>query len=148
MLEGRFIDYSHGFQDTPHSTDNTVDIVEKYADKFIMACDLPQHTMRDMYLQGDEGDFYFIVDADEVLTNFSNIHKYQIIHGTTNVYGVRLYKNNMQEQLCLRIFRHKPGIKHNVGQCPLIDDKGKLMDGSNYEVVIFNSFWLEHLKQM
>jgi len=153
VIEGRFLENPHGGS-TKNSTDRTVEIAREFTDEIIVAGDLPQHIQRDLYLKGRDRDFYFIIDADEVLhCGVDSLHNL-ILAGDYDVYAVSVMREVERptarqsfalEQLCLRVFAHKSGIRHNVGQCPLIDDKGKLMDGSNYDVKEAKLFWLEHI---
>jgi hypothetical protein len=140
VVEVRF----QGVKGPLHSTDDTIDIAKEYTDEVYLADGLPQHKQRDLYLKGGVGDFYFIIDGDEVLRGC--FPKEEILMGPWDVYAVEVHRRGYRTQLCLRVFRHKKGIRHNIGQCPLIDDRGRLMDGSNYQVQRPRWFWLEHLK--
>lgn len=151
IVEGRFKNHWRPTREL-HSTDGTIEIARKYADELILAGDLVQHKQRDLYLKGGEGDYYFIVDGDEELcTKFNEVspekaYCFKKMLSRSEVWAVPVFRNGRFEQLCLRIFKHKPGIHHNVGQCPLIDDKGCLMDAANYHVAKAETFWLNHLK--
>jgi len=140
-VEGRFCDF-HVPRSTPHSTDGTVEILKRYADKIIFAEDRPQREMRDLYLVGHRGDYYFVIDGDEELQG--DFSKSEI--GEAPVWAVPLREPFRSDQLCLRIFQHVPGIHHGPGQLP-VTGRGTVMDGAHFPVQVAQSFWLRHLKE-
>lgn len=128
---------------TPHSVDETIEIASEFTDEIILFEDLPQHKARDKYLLGKNGDYYFILDADWILKG--KLDKEMILEGKYSVYGVNRYcRDGSFEQYALLIFKHQDGIKHSIGQLPLIDSEGNLMDSTNYEVKPISQFWITH----
>lgn len=146
VVEGRFLENPHGGS-TRNSTDKTVKIAREFTDEVIISGDLPQHEQRDLYLlESKGGDYFFIIDADEVLREMTQETKEDILSGNCVVHGVWIFRGGKPEQLCVRIFRQGfYTLHHCSGQCPLIDGKGRLMDGANYDVKVETSFWLDHI---
>lgn len=98
VVEGRYAQ----FAGTNHSTDATVEIALEYVDEVIRSSGLPQHLQRDLYLRGREGDFYFIIDGDEILRG--RFPKEQILAGPWDVYAVEVRRRGHRATLCLRLF--------------------------------------------
>jgi len=152
VVEGRFSKHWRTGPEfnTPHSTDDTVAVAEKYGCEIILSADLPQHLQRDLYLVGQEGDVYFVIDADQVLEG--EFDKDEILSSDVNVWGVWNHghsdKPDGKPELWLWIRRHigeKP--HHNVGQL-LIDGYGRLMDGTYPSYSLVEKFWLRHLREV
>ena len=129
------------------STDHTRIIAIHSGCEVIRAGGLPQHEQRDLYLLGRQGDFYFVVDSDEVLEG--KFDKQAILNGPHNCYA--LWIRNPQgiypsATMTLRVYRHigeKPS--HNEGQL-LKDGYGQLMDATYQGYTFTDDFWLQHLK--
>ena len=128
---------------TPRSTDGTCELAHQYAHEVYDGSGFPQHTARDAYLRGRKGDYYFIFDADWVL--HGKIDKQEILESKAVWLVEKRCSDGRHEQSVLLIFPHSDGIKHSVGQVPLIDGKGKLMDGTNYPTRVAKDFWIEHV---
>jgi len=142
LVEGRFLGNP---VESPHSTDDTVKIAEAYGCRVIQAEDLIQNEQRDLYLVGEPDDFYFYIDADEVL--MGDFNKEEVLSGSCDVYAVWIKSPILHDQITLRIYRHvgeQP--HHNVGQL-LIDGFGVLMDANYGKGAIAEKFWLHHLKE-
>lgn len=132
---------------TKNSTDSTRKAALAFGCEYIRAGDLPQHRQRDLYLRGWPGDFYFIIDSDEVLEG--HFDKDGILTGPYNCYAVWIRNPPgyyPSATLTMRIYRHigeRPS--HSEGQI-LCDGYGRLMDGSYAGATMTDSFWLQHLK--
>jgi hypothetical protein len=142
VVEGRFSDWAYDRKPAPFSTDRTREIAESMADTVIHdVTDRPQHEVRDQYLLGEEGDFYFVIDSDEVLEG--NFDKEAVLGGPYDSYGMPLKPG---EGLVIRLYRHigeRP--RHSLGQL-LIDGRGRLMEGTHPGFTMQTGFWLRHLK--
>jgi len=147
VVEGRFgKHWRTGPQfSTPHSVDDTVQIARNYGCEIILAHDLPQHLQRDLYLVGEEGDVYFVIDADQVLEG--EFDKNEVLNSDVNVWGVWNHDHGGKPELWLWIRRHVGAHpRHNVGQL-LIDGYGRLMDGTYPKYRLVEKFWLHHLRE-
>jgi glycosyltransferase involved in cell wall biosynthesis len=144
VVEGRFAENPHGGL-TPNSTDRTVEIAREFTDEVYQFSDRKQSFARDAYLLGKPGDFYFVIDADEILEG--QLDKDAILSGTNDVIAVRVrdYPMPYGPQLCLRVFRHVPGIHHLEGSTLLLDHLNQIMDGAHRPTIIAKDFWLRHL---
>jgi len=152
IVEGRFAEFVNVYP-TPHSTDDTLQIIAEYQDKYpevIMLRsydDLSQLRARDLYLVGTEGD-YFIVWDDDWLLNTTSPNKDALKEklSENDVWAVWLkcpaestpngcpteiaYETN--GVLLNLIYKFKKGMQHTAGSayaCPNID--GKLIPVSN-----------------
>lgn len=67
VVDGAYADFPH---DVPYSTDGTLDIAKKYADVLIECPNQKawhdEMVKRSAYLIGNEGDWYLMIDADEL----------------------------------------------------------------------------------
>jgi len=142
VVEGRF----RNREGPLHSTDLTLAIADRYACRVIDGRGLPQNEQRDLYLVGKPGDFYFVIDSDEVLEG--EFDRDSVLGGPYDVYGVWIKKPEGGEWVTLRLYRHvaDQGHRphHNPGQL-LIDGYGKLMDATHDNYVFATKWWLRHL---
>ncbi len=144
VVDGRFLGREGPAK---NSTDSTRRIARFFGCEVIRAGDLPQHKQRDLYLRGQPGDFYFIVDSDEVLEG--NFDKPALLSGPYNCYALWIRNppgTYPSATMTLRLYRHigeRPS--HSEGQI-LRDGEGRLMDATYPGYTFTDEFWLQHLK--
>lgn len=144
VVEGRFGNHwrkGQGFS-TPHSVDDTVEAAEKLGCEVLLCHDLPQHKQRDLYLQGSDGDVYFLIDADMTLEGV--LHKHSLLYGVGNVWSVSYADPDGYTSSVLCVNRHlNGGCSHSVGGIRM-DGAGRLMDGTYPNHEKLTSCWLRH----
>lgn len=150
VVEGRYDSFYKAIPDTGlRSVDRTVDIAQSFDAKVIVAPGQPQPQQRDLYLSGEPGDWYFVVDSDEVLEGI--FPREAIMAGKPSAYQIEIRGPASWSPYpvpTIRIYRHigeKP--HHNPGQL-LIDGEGHLMDGTHPDGFggVLEGCWLRHIK--
>jgi len=146
VVEGKFSDSPGAYV---RSVDKTADIARDLGAELIQPhIPLPQPQQRDLYLIGEPGDVYLVLDSDEVLQGV--FPKQDILKGTPSCYAVWIEGPlhwSPRPQLTLRVYRHISGTPHhNPGQI-LVDGEGRLMDGTHPGFGgILGTCKLQHLK--
>ena len=149
VVEGRFADNRAGVGPL-RSSDETIEIAKELDAEVIEApAGMTQPRVRDSYLVGKPGDWYFVIDSDEVLTG--DFPKAAIMAGKPISYQIVIrgpLSWSPYPVPTIRAYRHigeRP--THNPGQL-LIDGEGHLMDATHPDGFggILEGCWLEHLK--
>jgi len=105
VVDGAYVDFPHK---RPYSTDGSLEIAKRYADMVIETKETWQDEIekRNQYLVGNDGDYYLMVDADEVIEG--NIPKL-----TKDDYQIMLHRVNEKTPYPVyRIFKHRKGLQY------------------------------------
>ena len=140
-VDGAYRDYPHT---KPYSTDGPVEYLKKEGIEVIEVAEAweDQLEKRTAYFLGEDGDIYFIIDADEVLAK--DFDKAEI-EGMTEDVGWITYINPLyanRPYLEPRLFRFKTGMHYAGRHDWIYDGQGRLMAshrsmGESYKHKIF-----------
>ena len=130
VVEGRFADSPGAYV---RSVDGTADAAKDLGGEVIQPhVPLPQPRQRDLYLVGEPGDAYLVLDSDEVLEG--NFPKQDILNGSKSCFAMWIEGPvhwSPHPQLTLRVYRHIGASPHHSAGQLLVDGDGRLMDGTH-----------------
>lgn len=137
-IDGAYISFPH---DKPWSTDGTIELARKYADKVITTEKAweSQIVKRNQYLIGKEGDWYLMIDGDEEIAG--SLEGYE----TKDDWNISLYRTDgVPMYPVYRLFRHRQGMRYfGTHHCLMIGgeilNKRKMPSMPNCNIVHYNA---------
>ncbi|MFH1230009.1 MAG: glycosyltransferase [Planctomycetota bacterium] len=138
VVDGAYVSFPY---DKPWSTDGTIELARKYADKIITTENAweSQIVKRNRYLLGKEGDWYLMIDGDEELAGIPKGYEEQ------DDWNISLYRTDgISAYPVYRLFRHRRGIRYfGTHHCLMIGDeilnKRKMETIMNCNIIHFNA---------
>lgn len=140
------------YNGTPESSDETLDVVHKLAD-VVIRCERTslgspvawedETIKRSKYLRGEPGDYYFVVDADEVIEGTID----REILATREDWLVE-HSEDVRRHLkkdLHRLFAHRPGVEYR-GAHHAVHVGGALIHPSRDVKAVFPGLHLIHIK--
>jgi hypothetical protein len=115
-IDGRITGFPHKEGDTAYSTDGGVALLSASpkVDNFVTSIEWPsEQAKRSAYLVGQPGDWYFVVDADEMLMNGDDLYDaIDSLEGTPHDFAQIRVVGYGAARLAGRVFRHQAGLKY------------------------------------
>ena len=132
-VDGAYARFEHK---KPYSTDGTIEIIQRLQSKYGPKIELigsetawkDEITKRNEYFKGKEGDFYIVLDADEVLEGTLDGLEQR------DDWQIRLFRmDGVHPYLIYRIFKHREGI-HYAGAHNALHIGSELMNSESLPI--------------
>ena len=119
-VDGAYTKFRH-YGDNPESTDDSLALAQEYADRIVftrkdrsglMLPWVDEIEKRNQYLIGDLGDYYFVVDADEVPVGIEAFDRELLRSKPDWFVMLKRIGDNTKPYGIHRLFQHRHGIKY------------------------------------
>ncbi|MEO0206588.1 MAG: hypothetical protein ABIL22_07945 [candidate division WOR-3 bacterium] len=142
-VDGAYIEFPHY---KPYSTDGCLDIAKKYADVVIENKDAwpDQISKRNAYLTlSSESDYYFVLDADEVVEG--KIDKHKLIEP---YYGIKTLDCQSDGSTIpvdrIRLIRHQRNIQYRNLHCEIWANNFPLINSFTTKFTVIDGVIIKH----
>lgn len=142
VIEGRFAEFIN-VHPTFRSRDDTLEIAHYFDAEVILHTNLSQCAARDLYLVGDEGDYYILWDDDWILDgslyidDLKEADVWAMWQHTPVPFTPEMIATGMAKQkweLANLIYKHKRGIHHLAGNL-LADFNNNWLTNTNKDII-------------